>query len=312
MWIPRRIELAIEAIASHLGEIKKSLNENKSAIDATNIRQDDAWSGVGRQIAKMSPDDEYKRGANTYKHKGYRQQVVLNILTGFLMAATIGAFAAAGIYACIANRQLKKMDETYKEIQKQTTLMQNQTIGTKGAVLQFVPSLNVLANREDGPAFSSTVRAWSGRVTARHIVLTVRVQRITLPNKAPIGSPVRCDINAPQLASFETGMNEIAQVCELPGFGTKAADEVMFTRQSVTISGSLVYENGFDQTITQNICQTYIGYRYKSEVKGPNGNTNLVSGEDESFHDCGDFDRILSRAMRFKNRYQENYIPNRP
>jgi hypothetical protein len=207
--------------------------------------------------------------------------------------------------------QLDEMGKQSKQLQKQTTLIQDETIGSKGAVLQFAPLLTVLANKEDGPALISTVKAAGGRITANNIVLKVTAQRIVLPSMKPIGSPIQCDIAAPQLASFDHE-NGIVKVCELPGFSTTAADEVMYTRQSVTISGHLTYENGFGRVITQPICQTFMGYRYKGETKSPNGSTNLISGEDDSFHDCDDFDRILRRAMRFKSRYQENYIPERP
>jgi hypothetical protein len=110
-WIHRWFEKIANSLRAESSEIKNALQDNKKAIDAAKISQDNAWSGVGRQIAEMRSDDEYKRGANTYKHKSYRQQVVLNILTGLLAIFTLGAFAAAGIYACIANRQLGIMRE---------------------------------------------------------------------------------------------------------------------------------------------------------------------------------------------------------
>jgi hypothetical protein len=210
------------------------------------------------------------------------------------------------------NSQLTEMSVQSSQIQRQTTLMENETMGAKGAVLQFVPSLNVLASKEDGPIFSSTVRAWAGRSTAKNVVLHMEVQRIYLPSMKPIRDSVRCDITAPQLASFETGMNEISRVCELPGFDVTAADEVMFTRQSVKITGSLGYENGFGQIVKEDICQAFLGYRYHAEEKASNGSINLISGEDESFHPCNDFDRLVRRANRFKKRYQENYVPSRP
>jgi ABC-type multidrug transport system fused ATPase/permease subunit len=118
MWIPIRVEKFLETIITSLSEIKQVLQDNKASVDTAKISQHDDWSSVGRQIAEMRSDDEYKRGADTYKHKSYWQQVVLNILTGLLAAFTLGAFAAAGIYAYIASRQLDQMIESTEQAQR--------------------------------------------------------------------------------------------------------------------------------------------------------------------------------------------------
>src|SRR5260370_41333996 len=90
--------------------------------------------------------------------------------------------------------------------------------------------------RGDTPVFINNVKATPGRVTANNVVVELSVQRIALPSKMPIATPIRCDIKAAQLASNTGG--PIAKVCELPGFDQAAGDEIMFTRQSVTIMGS--------------------------------------------------------------------------
>lgn len=163
MWIPRRIEIAIEAIASHLGEIEKSLQEDKSAIDTANISETNEWSSIRRQVAEMRSDDEYKRGANTYKHKSYIQQVVLNWLTGFLMAATIAAFAAALIYACIANHQTKLMREANERAKTAMEIDER-------AWVTFSGMRQSLAAK--GESAGSEMRN-TGKTPARHLVLTI-------------------------------------------------------------------------------------------------------------------------------------------
>lgn len=213
------------------------------------------------------------------------------------------------------NSQLTQMSKQSSEIEKQTDLMKDETIGTKGALLQFDPHLNVLSSlKGDSPVFVNQIRAVTGRVTAQRIAVELSVQRVALPSKKPIGSPIRCDLHMPQMASngIDLGMSGEAKVCELPGFNQRDGDDVMFMRQTVTISGSMEYNNGFGQIIHENICKTFLGYRYKGEEKVPNGTINLISGGDESFHDCSDFDRVLHRAILLKNKYQENYVPSHP
>jgi hypothetical protein len=243
---------------------------------------------------------------------------LVSVGTLLLLIATVHysrkQWAEANRSASANEKSAQDALDTLNQIKDQTSIMRSEMIGTRGAVLQFVPNLGVLASVEDGPTFISTIRILPGRVAAKNIALRLTVQRIILPSKAAINNPVTCNIDASQLVSLDLaqGMNGISKVCELPGFDVRSADEVMFTRQSVKISGNLTYENGFGDRDTQQICQIYLGYRYKGEDKGQNGSTQLVSGGDESFHDCEDFDRILHRAMRFKNRYHESYIPDRP
>jgi hypothetical protein len=112
------IKALVEIVRAELSAIKEALGENKRAIDAASISQQNTGSGIERKIAEMRPDDEYKGGANTYKYKSYRQQVALNILTAILGVATIGAFCAAAYYACVARGQLDQMIKQYPELQK--------------------------------------------------------------------------------------------------------------------------------------------------------------------------------------------------
>jgi len=58
----------------------------------------------------MRSGDEYKRGARTYRHKSYRQQVILNYLTGV-------AFLAAFAYVVITGLQLRQMRKSTKATQ---------------------------------------------------------------------------------------------------------------------------------------------------------------------------------------------------
>jgi hypothetical protein len=194
--------------------------------------------------------------------------------------------------------------DTLVQIQQQTTLLRDQTIGTQGAILEFDPALSI-------PAIVTAVRAVPGRVAAKYVEVKLTAQRIYLPSKRPIGNSIQCNINVPQVVGTESPnlilLSGSIRACYLPDFDQAAMDEVMFTRQSVTIRGSFSYDNGFGEISRQDFCRIYLGYKYRGFI---NGDVNHpTSGEDASFRDCADFDQFLNRALAYKKKYTENYVP---
>ena len=207
-----------------------------------------------------------------------------------------------GIYR--ANHQAAvAAQNTLCEIQKQTLLMRQETIGSQGAILVFDPTVAFDPFLGYGDV-SFAVRAVPGRVAARNVAVDLTVQRITLPSKKPIGSPLQCSISAPQIVATDSLRLGQAQVCRLLAFNQEAIDEIMFTRQSIKISGLFSYENGFGEMFKQNICRIYLAYKYTGFISPGRG----TSGGDSSFHDCAEFDQLFRRAMGYKQRYKEGYV----
>jgi len=83
-------------------------------------------------------------------------------------------------------------------------------------------------------------------------------------------------------------------------------DKIMHTRESITISGTFSYDNGFGETVHQDFCRTYLGYKFRGFIHGDK--SHPTSGEDASFHTCADFDGALRRALEFKKKYGDSYI----
>jgi hypothetical protein len=139
----------LRTMGGSIRQLNNSAEDQGRAINAASVSQQEAGSRIERQIAEMRSDDEYKRGANTYKHKAYWQQIVLNCLTGLLAIFTLGAFAAAGIYACIAKKQLDQMIEATKQTKRSAdtaacALRENQRqfdLTSKSSQLQFDKTL---------------------------------------------------------------------------------------------------------------------------------------------------------------------------
>jgi hypothetical protein len=189
--------------------------------------------------------------------------------------------------------------DTLGEIQAQTKLMREQTIGTQGAILALDPALSF-------PGIAVAVRSVPGRVAAKNVTVRLTAQRIYIPSKKPIGNAIHCDLNVAQIAGTDPLMTILsAQVraCYLPNFDQKAWDEVMYTRQSVVINGSMSYDNGFGEIFNQSFCRIYLAYKFSGFI-APGRST---AGGDSSFHDCADFDQFLRRALAYKEKYGEAY-----
>jgi hypothetical protein len=107
MWIPSRLETAIEQIRASLSAIQESLREQVASIKKANdsneeAREDDRRERFGSVIRDRHIRHSAQRQAKTQADKNVHQQIILNYLTFF-------AVAGAWIYAGIAAYQLYEM-----------------------------------------------------------------------------------------------------------------------------------------------------------------------------------------------------------
>ena len=70
--IERDARELLETLHARLSAIQKAIQDSKSAIeDAANSRQKAVTDKEGRIVVSIvPPDDEYRQGSTTYKHKG--------------------------------------------------------------------------------------------------------------------------------------------------------------------------------------------------------------------------------------------------
>jgi hypothetical protein len=92
--------------------IKKAINDLARAIRNRQKTKQQNREQVPRAVVVGAVDDSAQH-ARTYREKGHSVQRVI-------AAATIGAFISASVYAYLALRQVRIMNHTYGEIQKQT------------------------------------------------------------------------------------------------------------------------------------------------------------------------------------------------
>lgn len=301
--LPHQFRRLTEFLRGQFGVIEKVIHDQTAATydaqKAAHIERRD----IPRITASLIYPDAERQADATNREQTHREQEQLITSQNRIADWTRNACLAAVFYGLIALVQGILMWRTYCQIENQTTLMRQETIGNQGAVLVFDPTLSV-------PAIVAAVRPIPGRVVARDVKVRMIAQRISLPEKKPIGKPIPCDIDAPQVVASESPslvlLSGSIHACYLPDFDQSSMDEVMHTRQSVSISGTFSYLNGFDELKSQSFCKTYLGYRFSGFIRGDRGHP--TSGEDASFHDCADFDGALRRALDFKKKYGDSYI----
>jgi hypothetical protein len=109
--LSREVDEATKKQENTVTEAAKTANEERNKIPGVIAR-------IAAAIEATNADIE---GYNKpQRKKEYRLQRWALLPAWITAVATTSAFIAAGIYACIANRQLNKMDDTYKEIRWQT------------------------------------------------------------------------------------------------------------------------------------------------------------------------------------------------
>jgi hypothetical protein len=111
--LPRQFKALVQALRDELSSLRQVSSEQVRAIrDHEKAAREDR-ADISRAIAAIQPTETAQREDRAYRHKGYAIQVILTF-------ATCGAFLAAAIYAGFAWRQVRIMNHTYAEIQKQT------------------------------------------------------------------------------------------------------------------------------------------------------------------------------------------------
>jgi hypothetical protein len=121
MWVPIRIENLIQSALDRLGEIRNALDKQENAIRDASEAADANWREIPGVIASAveaaksetpvpeTPHEDQKTTKEGPEDRLQRKFLFANRLTAW---ATVAAFVAAGIYACIANHQLAEMKKT--------------------------------------------------------------------------------------------------------------------------------------------------------------------------------------------------------
>jgi len=192
----------------------------------------------------------------------------------------------AGIY-CANQRAAQAAHDTLGEIQKQTTLMRQQMVGMEAAVVE-IPEADPQLNGDSlGRAANVTVNFGnSGHIIARNVHVSLEISRWTLPQERALGKPIYQDWT---IAAISPNKTPIAHVIRL----NLPADQMVLLnemQQTIKISGSFVYDNGFSDIVTQPICSKYLFYVARNK-------SGRETGRGGGFQSCEQFPAALDSAL---------------
>lgn len=161
------------------------------------------------------------------------------VLTGYFGVTIL-------IYMATSN-QAESTHKTFAEIQKQTTMIRQQLVGTQAALIVF-----------GQPRWEDTKRELSfqitngGQVIGRLVKFDATIQRKSLPNKTPIGGAILVHSENEEIAKNATFPIKVTLPWRLPQEMKNVANWP--GREFVTIDGAYTYDDGFGDTISHKFC----------------------------------------------------------
>jgi hypothetical protein len=200
--------------------------------------------------------------------KSIRPPKFLLEIVGFIVLC-VYAFFTLGIY-CANQKAADAAHDTLGEIQKQTTLMRQQLVGSQGATVRVEqPSW------EPSPSSKITIAlSNNGVVNAIHVNLSGELFSARLPSGNKIGKPIEIQIVDAAIES-KRGYSDSKQVPWLPPtveLEKWPGDTVFFFK------GSFTYDNGFgDVSKPEAFCFMWLpkwNVAYKGMGNGAGGFSN--------------------------------------
>jgi hypothetical protein len=181
-----------------------------------------------------------------------------------------------------SNRSANAANQTLGEIQKQTTLMRQQVVGSQGAVLRLDIHAADTATRAVVGGIANM-----GIVTATHIRTHVEVRRQTIRPDGiieTIGNPLIYDEGPEQLkgsSSWPEGPNSPHE-WRVPWIRIVVSNESLAAwpkdwpgKEITEVKGHLTYENGFGETGETGLCLSVLP---NFIIKIRNNGTMLIGG----------------------------------
>lgn len=174
---------------------------------------------------------------------------------------------------------------TLREIQKQTTLMRQQLVGSQSAIVEFyaIPELHV---NSLGEATDVTLNiANNGQIITRNIPVHVEITRLTWPGQQQIGNTRRLEWTIPALPPMKPNIGPTAKVIPY-ALSPEEMKSIELLHQTIKVSGGLAYDNGFGDKTAWDFCYYFLG-------RG-----NLQPGGSGNFVDCDVFPIARQDALR--------------
>jgi hypothetical protein len=220
-----------------------STPQTDNDADNNQNNRTDGSSLAGTPEAKMPPSHSCHKISCDKKRDGwdYTKFFAEIIGLGFLVAYTI---YTAGIYR--ANRKAAEAaHDTLVEIQRQTSMIKQQLVGTQGAIVTVEqPEWDFKTSKLQLPVRNA------GAVDSPHFNLKAQVLREILPGENISGNPIPIEVSdgvVPRQGFIVPGPFAI-----LPWRLPKVEPSKWPGAEVFIVRGTFSYKNGFDETPTQH------------------------------------------------------------
>jgi len=222
--------------------------------------------------------------------KNYRLQWVTLIVTT-LSLIVLMVYAGYTIRIYRANEKAAQAaHDTLGEVQKQTTLMRQQLVGTQSAVVVFnAPSPLIdpypLVSRQFN---ISTGLRNEGHIIANNVELHLVVQSLRIATGARFGKQWRCDYAIGVMPPSTVNRPAEYRQCFVDGISKSEFDLLNSMESTIGVEGFYGYDNGFGETKRQQFCLRYQPF-VKTKTHGIYGSAQLT--------DCDIFP-VLMQAIK--------------
>jgi hypothetical protein len=224
---------------------------------------------------------------------------------GTFVAAVV-AGVSAGIYAHIASHQLGTMNDTYGQIQKQTTLMRQQIVGTYAASISIDgPWVRPIINDIDwfktqglGLSFKN-----SGKVKATNFVADFTMIREALPSYKRMGDAqhvriTKNEIRPPEQTQAQTYQDAAILRFQTGVFTAIDMQAIHDRKETIEISGFTEYDNGFGDASGDKVCFQYLVSPPQHIFK--NGAAMGGAIDDGSWSLCSEAKHMVEQTLRWQ------------
>ena len=239
-------------------ELRKALQDQTDAIrDATKASRENKQEPLPMPLPIRA---ELQLPEAKENERTKREKRTLGIQIWLAVVTTL-AFIAAAIYAGVAasqsstfNQQLTAMNKTYGEIQKQTTMMRQQLVGTQAAVIEVSPPV---WNPTTQSLSITLVNVNQGAVAGTVTSFRANLQRKTWPAEKPIGEPLPIELMSP-ITLVKGGQFAVEKSPPWP-LPPKLKDQRSWPgKEIVILEGSYTYRNGFDDSLSGTFCYLWL------------------------------------------------------
>jgi hypothetical protein len=234
------------------------------------------------------PDNPVAQSHEDPQHSLDRKRYKVEIITALLLFlyVTIAAFQW-----CEMRRSTENNSATLREIQKQTTLMRQQLVGTLGAIVTL-PEPHFTDDIFSGKNFMIGLLN-QGHVMSQEGHVRFQISRESFPSLKPLWESKIYTASTNQILPG-AGWNQAYRLTEFwPDFSLRE-QQVTTQRKTLMVKGTYGFDDGFGEKYEHEFCFSYIG---RFNVKNEGGAGGSTSGGDY-FMDCDGFRERASYILK--------------